>query len=1131
MKECNSCHRQNNDTATYCKWCGTLMTQAQQPAGGNPSAMAACQHTGLDNLVGKDEIRNRLSDIVGKARKWHENFKSRGTKGRMELSFVITGDAGTGKTTVAEAITEELFNAGLVPSKKPYMVYPLEYDAFVKDIDKNIKSVGNGVLLIEEGEKLVPEGVATEVTQLDHILNPLLHWRQDADKPIVIITGTKRLENFFHHNPNAAATINFFLHTDEITPDGLTEITRRILSEDYRLSLSDDALQKLRRIYLNDQRNPKDAKGVNGHNASKRAYNIQMKCVENDLANTTVGPDMVDGKEFIPKTFDDVMKEFDKFVGVDEIKNCLRSIANSLEEARLAKGSDAKVTLSDHFMFLGNPGTGKTTMARLFADALKALGALPTGQLVEVSRADLISQYVGETPKLVTQCFDKAMGGVLFIDEAYSLKTNENDSVGQEAIDTIIQLAENRRGQLVVILAGYSKEMGEFQQANSGIASRFNRTVNFRDYTGPELTEIFRKMVSHSDEHYTLSAEAERLVGTFFDKMYLARTRTFGNAREVRNAFQAAVQRLKDRIAKARETNTLDPAQQKVITMSDIEGESGKAADINTILSSLDDMVGMQGVKNQLRLIANRVRQDKLRSQRGGKATQPKIHFVITGNPGTGKTVVAKKLGGILKAIGVLTKGHVVERERRTLLDSYANSAAKNMDKAVDEAMGGVLFIDEAYNLIPMGTPGEKDKSGTEAIEALMTRMENDAGKFVCVIAGYKAEIEEFIANANPGLKRRFTYRIHIDDYSVQDLVEIFKLHAGKEGFTLSKDAENLLYKKVEEMVTMKDKNFGNAGEMVNLFNATKDRQSERLSMCTEELTDDQLFTFEPADIPYEPPKKVDIRECLKELDELVGLASVKEAVRELADTLVIEQERARQQGIRPTINLDHYLFLGTPGTGKTTVARIMGNIFYSLGLLPSNKVVEVTSKDLIAPYVGQTAPKTEQMINRALGGIFFIDEAYSLNDGASGFGKDAMPVLLTKLIDYKGKMVSIAAGYPNEMQQWIDTNSGLESRYTRKIFFEDYTGEELAQIFRNIVKQNGLRMDEGADDEMKHYFQVLAYPANKGANFANAREARNYFDRVKLNQGRRLRTMMDLPGFDKEELYILRREDMVFNP
>jgi hypothetical protein len=203
-----------------------------------------------------------------------------------------------------------------------------------------------------------------------------------------------------------------------------------------------------------------------------------------------------------------------------------------------------------------------------------------------------------------------------------------------------------------------------------------------------------------------------------------------------------------------------------------------------------------------------------------------------------------------------------------------------------------------------------------------------------------------------------------------------------------------------------------------------------------------------------------------------------------------------------------------------------MGNIFYSLGLLPSNKVVEVTTKDLIAPYVGQTAPKTEQMINRSLGGIFFIDEAYGLNDGPNGFGKDAMPVLLTKLLDYKGRMVSIAAGYPIEMQEWINTNTGLESRYTRKIYFEDYTDTELAEIFRNIVSKNGLRMDEKADIEMQEYFSTLVF--NKSDNFANAREAKNYFDRVKLNQGRRLRGLVSTPGFDKDELFILTQEDMI---
>ena len=1126
MKECHACHRQNNDTATYCKWCGTLQQsapQGQQPSAPGQLSQQVPPTHGLATLVGKDAIHAQLADIVGKARKVADNFKRLKIKGRMDLSFVITGDAGTGKTTVARALTEELHQAGIVSSPVPYFVTPLKYDDFVKKLDQNIKDIGNGILVVEEAEKLVPEGKAVDVSRIDYALSPLKSWKGRPDKPIVIFTGQQRLANFFHDNPNAAAAINYFIETKPLDVDDLVEVTRRILTTDYGLTPSADTLDKLHRIYVNDQRNPQDAMGANGHNAAKRAYDIQLRCVDKGLDGSQVPPEMVEGKEFVPKTFDDIMHEFDKFVGVEDVKQCLHSIANQLEELRRDQGPDAKMEVRDHFQFLGNPGTGKTTMARLFADALNALGALPMGQLVEVSRNDLVSQYIGDTPKCVTKCFDRAMGGVLFIDEAYSLKTNEHDNVGQEAIDTLIQLAENRRGKLVVIIAGYTKEMGVFAQANSGIESRFNRKVYFRDYTGPELCEIFRRMVHHSPEHYTLSPEAEEGIKKFFDKMYLGRTSTFGNAREVRNIYTAAIQRLSDRNEKARQDGTLDPQQRRVITMADIEGEQNNTQSVKEILASFDDLIGMDDVKRQITTIANKIRIEKLKDT----ASLPKVHILLTGNPGTGKTVVAKRLGQVLKAMGLLPRGHVVERERRTLLDSYANSAGKNMDKAVDEAIGGVLFIDEAYNLIPMNTPGQKDQDGTAAVEALMTRMENDAGKFVCIMAGYKAEMEEFVANANPGLQRRFTYRIHINDYSVQNLVDIFKINAKKEKISLTPEAEELLYKKIEEMVTMKDKNFGNAGEIVNLFNATKDRQADRLAACVDEITKEQLYTFEASDIPYEPPKKVDIKECMRELDELVGLQSVKEAIRELADTLIVEQEKARLTGKRPNVSLDHYLFLGHPGTGKTTVARIMGNIFYSLGLLPSNKVVEVTTKDLIAQYIGQTAPKTEQMINRAVGGIFFIDEAYGLNDGPHGFGKDAMPVLLTKLLDYNGKMVSIAAGYNREMQEWINTNTGLESRYTRKIQFEDYTADELAQIFRNICKKNDMKLDEGANEEMERYFNLLVY--NKGANFANAREARNYFDRVKLNQGHRLRKELESnPAFDKAELSMFRRDDMI---
>ena len=138
------------------------------------------------------------------------------------------------------------------------------------------------------------------------------------------------------------------------------------------------------------------------------------------------------------------------------------------------------------------------------------------------------------------------------------------------------------------------------------------------------------------------------------------------------------------------------------------------------------------------------------------------------------------------------------------------------------------------------------------------------------------------------------------------------------------------------------------------------------------------------------------------------------------------------------------------------------------------------------------------------------------------------MPVLLTKLLDLKGRFVCIAAGYHREMQQWIDTNTGLESRFTRRINFEDYSAAELSDIFRSIVRKAGMKMDEGAETEMERYFNILVY--NKGRNFANAREARNYFDRVKLNQGRRLRRLIQNPDFDNGELYMLRRDDMMTN-
>ena len=469
----------------------------------------------------------------------------------------------------------------------------------------------------------------------------------------------------------------------------------------------------------------------------------------------------------------------------------------------------------------------------------------------------------------------------------------------------------------------------------------------------------------------------------------------------------------------------------------------------------------------------------------------------------------------------------MIVKKKEDILDSYSNSAGKNMRKAVDDAMGGILFIDEAYTLLPVGTPGTVHADGAEAVNALMTCMSERAGQFITVIAGYKTEIDEFIRNANPGLERRFTHRIHIPDYSADELCAIYMQQADKNGFTLTDEAARRLRLRIEEMVTAKDEKFGNAGTMIKLFEQTVERQADRVDP---DADDEALFTIEAADIPYDAPRKLDIDEIMSQLDHLTGLDGVKQTVRDLADTLTALRERDADSGDRSRLNLDHYLFLGNPGTGKTTVARIMGNIFYSLGLLPSNKVIELSAKDLVAPYVGQTAPKTRAAMMRGMGGVVFVDEAYSItgggaDTGTSSFGAEAVAEMLQVMENYKNKFICIAAGYPREMRRWLDTNSGLASRFATSIHFDDYSAAELATIARGMLDKRNLSLTPDAETEMLRHFTRLT--AAKGPDFANAREARNYVDKVILNQGRRLRSEMRLPDFTRERLYILEAPDM----
>lgn len=1109
---CNVCGRQNRPTAKYCKWCGKpIVAQGRNEA-----------QPGFDTLIGKNDIACQLRDCLSSAVAIKTRGASRGVRQRAQLCFAITGVAGVGKSYLADVIANEFTKAGIITSGTKKVVKSADYEEFIKNLNDNIKPIKDNVLIIEEAQKLCPNERADNVTLLDKVLQRCTDWSSDPDKPIVIFVGDEDFIRYLNNNPTSRSVIKYVLNINVPSIKDIAEVCMAQLRQ-YNYQTNEETRLKVERVLMATKRRA-PSQFNNFHEATAIAY-----AVDSNPAFTSasiVSPNMIEGEEFIPKTLEQVFAEFDKYVGIEEIKQVVKETAIAVEELS-KKGESPCKAIKSHYCFVGNPGTGKTTMARLFAEALGALGALPQGHLVEVDPQKLKSKYINESGENVRKYIKQAMGGVLFIDEAYGLWAGDDDKEGKQAIDTLLKDCEDLRGQFVCIIAGYPLDMDRFYKANAGLERRFDKRVNFRDYRGDELTQIFKNMATSGKEPVVLGEDLQSQIGAYFDKVYLTRTNKFGNAGTVRNILSDARDRMKERVRRQLASGEITADQKDVMIMDDVEPQQQKTVD--DILASLDDLIGMDSVKEQIREIAQSVEVERRMMEMGiGEATVENVHIVLTGNPGTGKTTVAKRMGEVFKAIGIIPTDKVIVKKAEDIFDSFANSAGRNMTAAVDDAMGGILFLDEAYALLPKTAPGEVSKSGTEAINALMTCMSERVGQFITIVAGYKTEIEEFIRNANPGFERRFTYRIHIPDYSNDALFKIFMQQVAKKGMTMTDDAQALLKLKIDEMVTAKDEKFGNAGTMVNLFGEVYRKHSK--SLTREDLTDrNRLTTITKVAIPYDPPHKLNIEEIMSKLDHLVGLESVKNAVRGLADTIQAAQMRSTDSGNKEKFVPNHYLFLGNPGTGKTTVARLMGDIFYSLGLLPSNKLIELSAKDLKAGFVGQSGPKTHDAIMRGMGGVVFIDEAYSINqgDGNVGFGEEVVAELLQMMVNYRGKFVLIAAGYPREMAEWLNTNAGLPDRFPHEnyITFEDYTADELCQIALNIIKAKNLIITEAAKLVMANHFNRLV--ANKSGVFGNARNAGNYVDSVIIKQGRRLREEMNLPGFDRERLYILEPEDM----
>ena len=833
---CTQCHKENREIAHYCKWCGAAIVRHTDP---------------LEKLVGMNEVKRQLKQIAAVM----SHLRAGGHSGQIGLNIntIIIGETGTGKTTIPQLMSEYLANEHILKKPKLKVVDAVDYGRFVEKWEANIQDAKGGILFLDNVQKLLPDSYAKNVNPLDKLFIEMDKWNND---PIVVLAGLPGgFEEFLENNPAARNRFKYLFRLEPLNAEELYELTLRTLQQRYAINgLSDGAAQMLMR-QLKYEVKTKDESFGNAHHALGKAEDLFTSYISHPAARPgEIQEEDIQG--YVPpiRTLDDILAELDSLVGLKSVKEEMTQTAAYID-LQLKRGSSSNA-LERHYVFTGNPGTGKTTVARIMADILKALDAVPNGQMIEADRSKLVAGYAGQTSIKTNELIDSAIGGVLFIDEAYTLYQGENDIFGKEAVDTLLKRLEDDRGKFICIVAGYTKEMHQFIESNPGLKSRFNKTIHFEDYTPEELTQIFLNLAKKNK--FVLSSPVQQSLKRHLEEVYATRDHNFGNARDVRTLFENATSNQSKRLAGITGSPAFRQEMMFELTAEDIIGtEKSKAKSLDEVLAELDEFIGMTSIKEAIRRLAVQAVFIKQRLQLGiGTAEPMSLNIVLTGNPGTGKTSVARKMGEILKAIGILPTDNVIEVDRNQMVGKYMGETPKLVNALCNRAMGGILFIDEAYTLYD-ADGGSGDKYGKEAVEALMKRMEDDKGKFVVIAAGYRKEMTTFM-QVNPGLESRFTHRLHIEDYTEIELAEIFKMLARKKQYLISEQAEAVLYEQIHELFSQKTRTFGNAREMRRLFDAT----IQQLSMRVSTIPPDKL-----SERDYQLIEAPDIQRAMRAMD------------------------------------------------------------------------------------------------------------------------------------------------------------------------------------------------------------------------------------------------------------------------
>lgn len=892
------------------------------------------------------------------------------------------------------------------------------------------------------------------------------------------------------------------------------------------------------------------------------------------------------------------VEDLERLIGLENVKTelCKHVSALSIRSAMHDTTASSRFTppsahrpVRGHLLnvcLMGNPGTGKSEIAKLLGRMYYEAGLLPQGHTIERSASEIVTENVGGTATRVRDLVQQAMGGVLFIDEAYALMKNAH---GREAIDQLVNDMTAYEGQFAVVIAGYPNQIRRLLQINEGLPSRFGTTFTLPDYTPDEMRRILELFVSRDEDHVVFSTELAQQLDTFCQNWATDHDKTWSNAREAAKLASLLKRNAQDRIRRSGVTLEADAPIE--ITSADIPEKlhrylKPKAQELADVMREINNMIGLQNVKNYLKKLAA--------GNLWGEENPAPGRFIFHGPPGTGKTHTARLMGTLLQRLGVLDRDYVHEVPAKDLLRPDPNidygiqgapTPQEILQTAVENARGGIFFIDEAHQLVD-------DQDGGAILRALVPIIDHpEYRKDTCfILAGYSADMRKLLSE-DPGLTRRFpeACRIRFDSYTAEELMHLLKLMAEDRGQIPTEEylaRSRLALSKFLETATF---DYGNAGYIRDTYlpesiAARTERLNEKYAGSRTALVDrtvaqnvdpqekreltgaDLPTRFKkdggPLGLPIPPVKTAEER-----FNELVGKQEIREylELRKHPPSEHLFFDNHVEQGL-------HFALVGPAGTGRHTVARVMASVWKQLGLLDRDNVEFADGSKFISGYVGQTAGQTAGVIETARGGCLVIENPSSMLPSDStdhSFGPDALGVIASELANPSNDISIVIIESEEGMERLLRAMPSIKIHLSRIFHLEDFTPDEMLQLLRvktdtalafepeieellpdfflNWVSQrgglgeasrtwgNGTEVDQLVGELNSRWVKMngsiddkRGYPRRKITRDMFPANLQNYLTPARENKDTALKQLMDMTGLDsvKTTIQSLEREN-----